>query len=218
MEATVADAETERKKYEFKNELRKLFELYPTETGLTLIMVPPVPAPMDTSFYPVIVTAIPPEKKKQVFHHPYEKMEYRTDIIVPASRVFEVLSILQTMCDPTKQKGKRFKESHDLRPHIVQDLFVSSQVVYAYKMTIPRCVLCSRRIPQGADRCKFSISNMKEATGSCEKCGTHVYCLFCYLILQAAVRLGMKAVCVGTLLTDRGGCRQMKVDDILPQI
>lgn len=108
------------------------------------------------------------------------------------------------------QKGKRFRESHDLTCRS-DPIVVQNQIVNTNKLTDPVCVICSEMIPKGVDRCKFSIVHMKDRSKT-EHCGTHVYCIPCFVTLNSCTAEGKQAVCFGTCLNHRGGCRQVMID------
>ena len=136
-----------------------------------------------------------------------DKVSYRYNIVVNRARRVELLMLMQFKCSSSKQKGKRFKEAHDFSI-VDEDLQIPNQAIYAYNMTRPKCVICRKIIAKREDRCKFSIVNYHSPIRDCERCGTHVYCLDCFIVLQSALIPGKQPVCFATILTKRGGCRQ----------
>lgn len=141
-----------------------------------------------------------------------DRVEYVMNVRIDKNERIRILCLMQDLCDPQKQKGKRFKESHNFTL-VYEDIFVPRQITYAYKMSRPSCVVCNRVIQVGEERCKYSVVNALNTHANCEKCGTHVYCLPCFVVLESTVIPGYQSVCFGTLLTQRGGCRQISVAD-----
>lgn len=137
-----------------------------------------------------------------------DRVEYALNVRIDKNERIRILCLMRDLCDPLRQKGKRFKESHDFKL-VYEDLFVPEQITYAYKMSRPSCVVCNRVIQVGEERCKYSVANALNTHANCEKCGTHVYCLPCFVVLESTVIPGYQSVCFGTLLTQRGGCRQI---------
>lgn len=138
------------------------------------------------------------------------RIEYCMNVRVDKDERIRIMRIIREKCSPSRQKGKRFKDSHDLTL-VYEDIFVPKQITYAYKQSKPSCVLCNRIIPVGEPRCKYSIANALNQSSKCERCGTHVYCLPCFVVLESTVIPGAQCVCFGTLLSQRGGCRQVSL-------
>ena len=136
------------------------------------------------------------------------KMGYVYDITIPASRRMAILKRIKQTSEPSRQRGKRFKESYDIE-FINEDIHAKEQIVYTYKMSEPICVICDEVIDKNRERCKFSIAHLCHPEMR-EHCGTHVYCLDCFIVLKSTCREGKDQVCYGTLLSTRGGCHQKK--------
>ena len=137
-----------------------------------------------------------------------ERIEYCTYVRVDKDERIRILRIIRDQCSPQRQKGKRFKDAHDYTL-VYEDIFVPKLITYAYKQSKPACVLCNRTIQVGEPRCKYSIANALNLSNNCERCGTHVYCLPCFVVLESTVIPGKRCVCFGTVLSQRGGCRQV---------
>lgn len=149
-----------------------------------------------------------PERSSATKRQRANKVEYLYGLTIPAERRLYLLNRMSTFCQTSKHKGKRFKDAHDFSP-VNEDLHVEKLIVYAYNMSTPECVICGGKIEKLAARCKFSIANLYNPSRNCERCGTHLYCVECFVVLQSAVLPGEQAVCFGTLLTTRGGCHQL---------
>jgi len=137
------------------------------------------------------------------------KVGIARDIFIPAKERIETLLLVQKILNSIRPtQGKKFRKSYDLTP-INEDIFVSELKVFSYQLSTVHCAVCEQSIPHDAVRCKHQIAHIDNPFEE-EECGTHIYCLKCFVVIEKARVPGEIAVCIGTLRKKKGGCKKSK--------
>jgi hypothetical protein len=153
-------------------------------------------------------TPSPKIRKKRNILANISNFVIKNNIVVPADYVNHIST---TVCDLLRQnesKGKRCRRAHTFNI-IKTPITCEKQYVVANTNTEPQCIMCWKTIKTGEDRCKFSVVNSDRLNlPKVELCNTHVYHLNCFVYYMSTVNPGKEAVCFGTCLLRKGGCRK----------